>query len=148
MDENNVQVQAQTQTQESANVIGDNLLTEIRELTRKQVRWQRFSSLCMFAILVVVAVAVFTLMPQAIATLSNINATVDRANESLVEVDAMVAEMTSASKNLNELVDNNEKSLTEAIDKMSNVDYDGLNKAIQDLQGAVSPLSNFFKRFK
>ena len=130
------------------NQVGDGLLQEIRELTKKQVRWQRLSSLCMAGIFVVVAVAVFIMVPKALDTLANLNATVDQAQASLKEIDTMVAEMTDASASLNELVDNNEKSLTDAIEKMAGVDYDGLNKAITDLQDAVGPMASFFNRFR
>ena len=60
----------------------------------------------------------------------------------------MVSEMTTASKNLNELVNENAGPLTEAVKNMSNVDFDGLNKAITDLQDTVGPMANFFNRFR
>ena len=130
------------------NEMGDALLAEIKELTKKQVRWQRISSLCIAGMLAVVIVVAYILVPKCVATLIYVNTTAQKAEESLVEIDAMVAEMEDASKNLNNLIDANEKSLTEAIQEMSNVDYEGLNKAIKDLQDSVSPLASFFNKFR
>ena len=56
--------------------------------------------------------------------------------------------MTDASKNLNQLVGDNSEALNEAITNMANVDYDGLNKAIKDLQDTVGPMANFFSKFR
>ena len=35
-----------------------------------------------------------------------------------------------------------------SFDEMTKVDFDGLNKAIKDLQDAVSPVANFFNKFR
>ena len=56
--------------------------------------------------------------------------------------------MTDASNNLNQLVNDNTEPLTQAVNNMAGIDFEGLNQAITDLQGAVGPLANFFGRFK
>ncbi len=144
------------------NSSNDALLIEMRELAKKQLLWQKISAICSAGILAVAVIAACILIPMASitlnhinatatkaqATLDSVNATAVKAQASLDDVDIMVAEMTDASKNLNELIDNNENSLQDAIERMANVDYDGLNQAIKDLQGAVGPLANFFGKFR
>ena len=60
----------------------------------------------------------------------------------------MVLEMTDASKNLNQLVSDNSQALTDSVTNMSNIDFEGLNAAIKDLQDTVGPMASFFNRFR
>jgi len=46
------------------------------------------------------------------------------------------------------MLTDNSQSLTDAVEKMNNIDFEGLNKAIQDLQDAVGPFANLMKKFK
>ena len=48
--------------------------------------------------------------------------------------------------NVNSLVLASEESITDAVKKIEDIDIDSLNKAIQDLQAVVSPLSKLFKK--
>ena len=128
--------------------LDEKLLEEIRKLSKKQVKWQRLSALCILGALIVVIVVLFVLIPRVLITLDHINSVAAKVESSLEGVDTMVSEMTDASKNLNELVGDNSKALTDAIDQMANVDYEGLNQAIQDLQDAVGPMANFFNKFR
>ena len=70
-----------------------------------------------------------------------------KAQASLVKVDEMTEGLNEASKNLNKLVDENAEIMTDAVKSISEIDFEGLNQAITDLQGAVGPLANFFGRF-
>ena len=42
---------------------------------------------------------------------------------------------------MNDLIVNNAGTLTESVEKLSNLDIDGLNQGIQDLQDALGPLA-------
>ncbi len=126
----------------------DHVLEEIRKFSQKQVVWQRLSSLCILGALICIVVVLFIVVPRVLETLDHINSVAAKVETSLENVDVMVNEMTDASKNLNQLVGENSTSLTDAIDKMAGVDYDGLNQAIQDLQDAVGPMASFFNRFR
>ena len=128
--------------------LDEKLLEEIKRYSKKQVKWQRLSALCILGALIVVIVVLFVLIPRVLITLDHINSVAAKVESSLEGVDTMVSEMTDASKNLNNLVGENSKALTDAIDKMANVDYEGLNQAIQDLQDAVGPMANFFNKFR
>ncbi len=121
---------------------------EMLKVDKKHLFWQRLSALAVVATFLVVLVVAMILVPQVLATLDNINRVAKDAESAVANVDTMVLEMTDASKNLNQLVGDNSEALNEAITNMANVDYDGLNKAIKDLQDTVGPMANFFSKFR
>ncbi len=124
------------------------VLTELRDLSKKRLFYQRISTLCAAAILVVVAIAAVLMVPRVTATLEHINAVAVKAEDSLEKVDEMTASMEDASDNLNKLVSENGEALGAAVKSMSEVDYEGLNQAIKDLQDAIGPMANFMNRFR
>ncbi len=124
------------------------LLTQIRDLKKKQLMWQRVSAACLFGIFAVLFITVSIIVPRATATLSNIDQVAGEMYETIDEIDTMVAEMTTASTNLNKLVDDNSQALTDAINNIAGIDFEGLNKAIKDLKDTVGPMASFFGRFR
>ena len=121
---------------------------EMLKVDKKHLFWQRLSALAVVATFLVVLVVAMILVPQVMATLDNINRVAKDAESAVANVDTMVLEMTDASKNLNQLVGDNSEALNEAITNMANVDYDGLNKAVKDLQDTVGPMASFFSKFR
>ena len=121
---------------------------EMLKVDKKHLFWQRLSALAVVATFLVVLVVAMILVPQVMATLVNNNRVAKDAESAVANVDTMVLEMTDASKNLNQLVGDNSEALNEAITNMANVDYDGLNKAIKDLQDTVGPMASFFSKFR
>ena len=121
---------------------------EMLKVDKKHLFWQRLSALAVVATFLVVLVVAMILVPQVTTTLGNINKVAKDAEEAIAKVDTMVLEMTDASKNLNQLVGDNSEALNEAVTNMANVDYDGLNKAIKDLQDTVGPMASFFSKFR
>ncbi len=136
-----------TSTDNVATKENQDVLTEIRDLSKKRLLLQRISTGCMVGTLLVVLVAALLMVPRATTTLNHINQVAVKAEDSLAKVDKMTASMESASDNLNELVNANGEALSSAVKSMSEVDFDGLNKAISDLQEAIGPLANFMSRF-
>ena len=128
------------------NNVNDN--AEMLKVDKKHLFWQRLSALAVVATFLVVLVVAMILVPQVTTTLGNINKVAGDVEDALVDVDTMVLEMTDASKNLNQLVEDNSEALTEAVTNMSNIDFDGLNTAIKDLQDTVRPMANFFNKFR
>ena len=124
------------------------LLTQIRDLKKKQLMWQRVSAACLFGIFAALFITVSIIIPRATTTLSNIDQVAGEMYETIDEIDTMVAEMTTASTNLNKLVDDNSQALTDAINNIAGIDFEGLNKAIKDLKDTVGPMASFFGRFR
>jgi hypothetical protein len=121
---------------------------EMLRVDKKHLFWQRLSAFAMMAMFLTVFVAALMLIPQVIATLNTVNRVAVEVEEAIVDVNTMVDEMTVASTNLNKLVDENAEGLTEAVTNLSNVDFEGLNKAIQDLQDAIGPMATLFNKFR
>lgn len=144
MEETNVN--AATSAQNDGIVVTGN--AEMLKVDKKHLFWQRLSALAVVATFLVVLIAVVILVPQISETLGHINKVATDAEAAIENVDEMVLEMTDASKNLNQLVGDNSEALTEAVTNMSNIDFDGLNEAIKDLQDTVGPMASFFNKFR
>ncbi len=123
------------------------LLTEIRDLQKKKLFWQRIASCAITFVAAVVILSAMILVPKANKALVEVNQAAGDAQTSLSDIDVMVDSITKASENLNTLVEENGETLAEAVKNLSEVDYDGLNKAIVDLQDAVGPMAEFMKKF-
>lgn len=126
----------------------ESLLTEMRDLSKKRLFFQKIATGCMAGLLLVVFLTCIIVVPKAMTTLSHINNVSVKAENSLDEIDVMTKGITSATDSLNELVAGNSASLTEAVTSLSRIDFDGLNKAITDLQDAAGPMAALMKRFR
>lgn len=131
-----------------SNNLTEALLTEMRDLSKKRLFFQKVATGCMAGILVLVFLVCVIIVPKAITTLSHINSVSVKAENSLDEIDVMTKGITSATDSLNELVSGNSASLTEAVTSLSQIDFDGLNQAIRDLQDAAGPMAALMKRFR
>ncbi|SFU83139.1 hypothetical protein [Butyrivibrio sp. M55] len=134
-------------TQISSNLT-EALLIEMRDLSKKRLFFQKIATGCMAGLLLVVFLTCIIVVPKAMTTLSHINNVSVKAENSLDEIDVMTKGITSATDSLNELVAGNSASLTEAVTSLSRIDFDGLNKAITDLQDAAGPMAALMKRFR
>ncbi len=146
----NTEVAAGGASAAPADVAGQDadLLKQIRDMTVKQLFWQRITSCAVVGVFLVLLVAVVIMVPKVTTTLSNIDRVTMDVSGSVGEINTMVGEMTDASSNLNGLVEDNAEKLTEAVNNLAGIDFEGLNQAIQDLQDAVGPMAAFFNRFK
>ena len=144
MEETNVNANVTTPGEEIT-VTGN---AEMLKVDKKHLFWQRISAMAVVAMFLVVLVTAMILVPQVVNTLNSINKVAVDAEAAIGDVEVMVSEITSASKNLNKLVDDNDEKLTEAVNNLSSVDFDGLNAAIKDLQDTVGPMASFFSRFR
>ncbi len=146
--ENAASVVGETNGTTDAKVNNEQTMTAMLVVAKKQLFLQRITTLATVGIFVVVLVAMIVLVPKVTMTLTNIDQMVADASSSVENINAMVAEMTEASKNLNQLVNDNTEPLTQAVNNMAGIDFEGLNKAITDLQATVGPMAQFFSRFR
>ena len=131
------------------------LLEQVRDMEKQTLKWQRISAYGSVGIFVVIAISMLILVPRvftaisvATGTIEHIDTIVTEADKTLDDVNAMVGEITTASKNINKIVDENGQDITDAVDKMSSIDFEGLNDAINDLKNTVGPMASFFGRFR
>ena len=121
---------------------------DLIKIAKKQLFFQRISAIAIIIMMLCVVFAVMRIVPQVETTLSHVNDVALKAQDSLAKVDEMTDGLVKTTGNLNKLVDDNAVELTNAVKSISEIDFEGLNNAITDLQGAVGPISNFFGKFR
>lgn len=121
---------------------------KLLKLEKKQLFYHRISAVCFAGFLLLSIVTVGILVPKITNTLENINSVTQKVETSLGNIDDMATGITDATANLNKLVNDNATELTDAVEKLSQIDYEGLNQAIHDLEDTVGPFASFMNRFK
>ncbi|MCR4903233.1 MAG: hypothetical protein K6A23_10255 [Butyrivibrio sp.] len=138
--------------------VDSKVLEEIRKACSREAFYSRLTAVFVGGLFLVVAISLVLIVPKAIYALNNANSLIDDTNKLVLETNAAVDELseitgeletmvdsvTSASNNMNKLVEDNAEDLTQAVQNMSEIDFEGLNKAIADLQTAVGPLAKLF----
>jgi methyl-accepting chemotaxis protein len=128
---------------------------KLYDLVKKQLFYQRISTCCIAGILLVAIIVAVVMVPKVNKTVDHVNEAIaqvntvaNKAEKSLENVDVMVEGIIKATDNMNSLVEENAEEITQATKSMSEIDFEGLNKAISDLQTAVAPLVTFFSKFR
>lgn len=130
-------------------------MKQLLEQTREQLFYTRILTGAFFAMFLVVFISAVILVPQVYGALEQINdlteaagATLDSANQALEEVSEMSEEITGVSTQLSDFITENAQTLSDAATDISEIDFEGLNQAIQDLQDAVGPFANLMNGFR
>lgn len=123
------------------------LLVELVRQQRKSSRHGTFLVLLMVVIAAVTVAAALILVPKANRTQAEAEQLILNAQESLKEVDVMIGSIEDLSVNANTLVADNADAVTDAMEKIKNIDFDSLNASIKDLSEILEPLAKFFNLF-
>ena len=130
------------------------LLRELLAFEKKEARYQKVTSILIFCLVVIMGIVSFMIVPVAVQTLTTANETIVMAQEALGKIteemdsiNTMTASITATSDNMNSMVVENSEELSKAVESMSNIDFDGLNKAIKDLEDAVGPFAKMTRIF-
>ena len=133
----------------------EELMKKLSENSAKSLKFQRITAFCMVGILAVFVIAAFMVVPPTVAmvreihiTASAVGDTVEQASALISELDKTAKELQETSGTMNDLLTENGETITESLDKMSQIDFDGLNQGIKDLQDAVGPFASFMNKFK
>lgn len=149
--------QMQAQSGESM----EDLLRQILEADKKEVRYAKMAAIFTFGLFVILLAAAIIIVPKVVTTLASVNntlitvgktietanGTIEQANGAIDGINTMTSSITETSDNMNSMLTDNAEVLTDAVEKMNNIDFEGLNQAIQDLQDAVGPFATFMKKF-
>ena len=139
------------------------LLTQINEATRKQARYVKLQ--CLFALITAACFAGIFLMirdflPQISAMITQLEAVMAElptmveqmavvlSNLEVVTTELAAVDFSATVDGINNMVNMGQNSLQETVNKLSTIDFETLNRAIEDLSKVVSPLANFLSRFK
>ena len=124
------------------------LLDDIREQNevertylKKQLNMMKALMFAMAGIFLMLLISVTILVPRVMTTLDNANVALEQISHTAEQMDGVLSSVET-------LIEDSSEGITQALDNMNSIDFEKLNKSIDDLNSVVSPLSNFFSRFK
>lgn len=136
-------------------------IEELLNLNKKLYKSQRQTNIVLLVIAILLAVVCVMIVPGTKRLIDNANQLATHGEETLKEVDVAIAQVEEAisgieamsndlsevSGNMNDILLENSEALTATVSKISEIDFEGLNKGIVDLQNVVEPLANFMGKF-
>lgn len=132
----------------------DSLMEELVKNTRKQLFYARLRTMITLAMAAVLMICIVVVIPRLLHVMHNVNSIVEQASETITLANTAIESVTSMSESITTMGDNmdtfitdNSESLTEVMEKIEGIDFEGLNSAIEDLGDVVEPLANFFGKF-
>jgi len=118
----------------------EELLAEILAQQKKESRYGRIAVLVSLLLVLALAAALITLIPRAAAL-------IDHAQSSLTKIDLLLAQADTLISNANTMITDNTQAVSETVGKLNEVDFAGLNEAIEGLNAAIRPLCELAKLF-
>lgn len=123
------------------------LLVELVEQQQSSSRNSKILVVIMAIIAAVAVIAAAFVVPKAMQTLNEANTIILQGEETLTEVDGIIADIAPLTKNANSLIEDNSEAVTEAMNNIKNIDFDSLNRSIKNLADVLQPLAEFFNIF-
>ena len=125
------------------------LLQKVEKTNRQQVRLTRF--ICIFALAAVfccVAILglVFSVLPQINALISQMQVILGNLETATAQLSDL--DLTGMVSDMEGLVTTAQTGLEQTMGKLNTIDFNTLNKAIEDLARVVEPLSKLTSIFK
>jgi hypothetical protein len=131
------------------------LMKKIEESSRKQLLYTRIQ--CIAAVLAVACFAgiyflIKDFLPQISAIITEIPGVVGQMEVVLGNLEVVTTELAAVDfegmiQGVNTLVATGQIGLEETVSKLNDIDFEALNKAINNLSQVVEPLAKFFKVF-
>ena len=112
-----------------------------RSYLKKQLNMMKVLMFAMKGIFLMLLIAVAVLVPS-------ITSTLDNANAALEQISYTAQEMDSVLNSVESLVEDSSIGVSEALENMNSIDFEKLNRSIEDFNNVISPLSSFFSRFQ
>lgn len=133
----------------------NDVMKTLLEKTQKQLFYIKILAGAAGGMFLILLIAALLVVPKAVSALTQAEAVMadaqgllETADTAISNISAMSDEVTQVSKSLNGFVTDNAQTLTDAARDISNIDFEGLNGAIRDLQDAVGPFAKMMNRFK
>lgn len=140
--------------------------------TKVQVGFATFTSILALLAVIFIGIAVMTILPQLNEIIAKANNLIAQTNDTIVEANTAIvqanqvltdvqpvvenlntvtndlakADLTGMLEDVDALVVSSEKNMSEALQTITDIDIESLNKAIADLSAIVAPLSSMFRR--
>lgn len=124
------------------------LLDDIREQNeiertylKKQLNMMKALMFAMAGIFFMLLIAVAVLVPKVTTTLDNANVALEQISYTAEQMDDVLISVET-------LLEDSSEGVSQALENMNSIDFEKLNKSIDDFNSVVSPLSSFFGRFQ
>ena len=124
------------------------LVSDIREQNevertylKKQLNMMKALMFAMTGIFLMLLIAVAVLVPRIATTLDNANVALEQISYTADQMDDVLISVEA-------LVEDSSEGVNKALENMNSIDFEKLNRSIDDFNSVVSPLSSFFGRFK
>lgn len=132
------------------------LMEEIKKGNAKQVLFARLQ--CIFSIVaalccLIVLVAGLKILPQLKISVNQAETVLNNLEDvtselAKVDLGSMVDNVDSLVKNVDDLVTTSQSGVEQTMDKINAIDFETLNKAIEDLSEVIEPIAKFFNGFR
>ncbi|MCD8121777.1 MAG: hypothetical protein LUE65_05980 [Clostridiales bacterium] len=113
---------------------------------KKQYRMSQITAIASVLVLAIVIYVAATLIPQINNTFQNLDLIMKDLN--VVTSELADADLEQMFSDVDQLVVSSEKGIQDALEKVNAIDIEHLNEAIQNLNDTVTPLAEFFNRFR
>ena len=133
-----------------------NVLEQLEKLSRKQVRFARIQ--CIFSIVAAVCCLALVLwavriLPQFRQAAETAQSLAGQAETVLTNLKSVTQELSQADigsvvTNVDALVTTSQAGIEEAMEKISAIDIEALNQAIEDLNKVIEPLAKMANIFR
>lgn len=140
---------------ENESMANHEILEELLKESKKRTAYNKIAAMSLTGLLVAFIVVFFVLVPKAYNVLLNANRELETAEVATEEIriaasslTEMIENITVTSESVNDFIVKNSEAMASTVEKMESIDYETLNKAINDLQDAVEPFAKFMNRFK
>lgn len=119
-----------------------------RTYLKKQLNMMKALMFAMTGIFLILLVSVAVLIPQLTKTLNNANLALEQVSYTAEQIVSTAEQIDEVFAGVETLLEDSSEGVSQALDNMNSIDFDKLNKSIDDFNSVVSPLSSFFGRFQ
>lgn len=113
---------------------------------RKQYRMSQITAFASMVILAVVLYTCSVFIPKVNVTYENMQLIME--DMKVITSELAESDINQMIKDVDQLAVDSQKSINEAMQKINEIDINGLNAAIKNLSDVVEPFAEFFNRFR
>ncbi len=123
--------------------------TKEQKYTKKLLRWMQLTMSIMMIVIIVLFAGIVSYVPRVNSLLTKADKLAEETTVVMEDLEVVSAKLAKVDyegtiDNVNGLVVDSQKSVNEAMEKITAIDFEGLNNAITDLESVVSPLAKLF----
>ena len=115
--------------------------SELIELQKRQNLFQMITMILVGAITIAVIVVSAIIVPKAVTTFN-------KAEQVISQVEGSIDDFAGAAESVRNLIDSNIDSVTDALEKIGEIDMDSLNDSIKNLSDVMESFSAITTIFK